>query len=131
MLFHIDTHSSSPIYEQITSQVKEMCYTGLLRPGEQLPSIRELSSQMVVNPNTVSRAYAELERSGLIVTIRGRGTFVAEVLPERSTPRERARLERMLRRQIIDSYYGGLTREQIRDVTEHCLNELEAPHDGN
>ncbi|MBT9260101.1 MAG: GntR family transcriptional regulator [Clostridiales bacterium] len=67
-----------PIYEQVIRQVKRLIVRGLLKPGDRLPSVRELASQILANPNTVAKAYQELERQGVIVTAVGRGAFVAE-----------------------------------------------------
>ncbi len=77
---HIQVSASSPepIYRQIVAQVKRAAALGALRPGDALPSVRELAQELVVNPNTVMHAYAELEREGVVATRRGLGTFVAE-----------------------------------------------------
>ena len=69
-MFNIDARSSTPIYEQIMGQIKEAIMRGLLEPGEKLPSVREMSTLLTVNPNTVSKAYQELEREKAIETIR-------------------------------------------------------------
>ncbi|MCE5230601.1 GntR family transcriptional regulator [bacterium] len=78
MQIHISTHDGVPIYLQILNQIKYLVASGRLAPGEQLPPVRRLAEQLVVNPNTVARAYRELETTGLIVTRRGAGVYVAE-----------------------------------------------------
>lgn len=78
MLIHISTADGLPIYNQIVNQVKYLVASGRLAPGEQLPPVRKLAEQLVVNPNTVARAYRELETAGLILTRRGAGVYVAE-----------------------------------------------------
>ncbi|HHW99476.1 MAG TPA: GntR family transcriptional regulator, partial [Firmicutes bacterium] len=75
-MFYLDHRSPIPIYVQLQNQVKQAIAGGVLAPGEQLPSVRELAGRLAVNPNTIARAYQELEREGLIETLRGRGTFV-------------------------------------------------------
>ena len=76
-LVRIDAGDGLPIYRQIVEQVKAALAAGVLRPGDQLPSHRDLAKELVVAPLTVSRAYEMLEREGLLSTERGRGTFVA------------------------------------------------------
>ncbi len=77
IIFTINYKSPKPLYEQIVDQVQLFISQGLLVEDQQLPSVRELAGNLGINPNTVSRAYQELERKNLILTIAGRGTFVA------------------------------------------------------
>ena len=77
MLNHIDPKSALPIYRQIIEQIRRSVAAGLLAPGDQLPSVRDLASQLLVNPNTVARVYRDLERDGLLETRRGQGTYIA------------------------------------------------------
>ncbi len=77
-MFKPDFKSTVPIYEQIIAQAKEFVLKGYLKPNEPLPSIRKLATMIDVNPNTVAKAYQELERQHIIVTVRGKGTFVEE-----------------------------------------------------
>lgn len=74
----IDPKSSVPIFVQIMSQIKHLIASGILQPGQQLPTIRELAVSLTVNLHTVAHAYAELEREGLLTIQRGRGTFVSD-----------------------------------------------------
>ena len=78
-MFQLDLKSRKSIYEQVTDNLKELIMTGILASGEKLPSVRELSKTITVNPNTVQKAYRELERQGYIYTTSGVGTFVADV----------------------------------------------------
>ena len=85
--FSLDTKSGVPIYRQIQDQVRYGIASGRLRPGEQLPTVRALAVDLAVNPNTVIKAYTELERQGILTTEQGSGTFVAplpivELAPE-------------------------------------------------
>lgn len=75
-MLRIDPRSSTPIYEQIELGIKELILKGALKMGEKLPSVRELASILMINPNTISKAYGELEREGIIETLRGKGTFI-------------------------------------------------------
>ncbi|ACB62149.1 GntR family transcriptional regulator [Exiguobacterium artemiae] len=78
-MFTVDPKSSLPIYEQLVAQIIRAIARGLLRSGEQMPSVRELASTLLVNPNTVSRAYQELESRNFIVTMRGKGSFISDL----------------------------------------------------
>ncbi|OIN66842.1 GntR family transcriptional regulator [Exiguobacterium sp. KRL4] len=78
-MFTVDPKSSLPIYEQLVAQIIRAIARGLLRSGEQMPSVRELASNLLVNPNTVSRAYQELESCNFIVTMRGKGSFISDL----------------------------------------------------
>ncbi len=75
----LDYGDRRPIYEQVTEKMKELILLGILETDSQLPSVRELAMELSINPNTVQRAYAELERQGVIYCIKGRGNFVAGV----------------------------------------------------
>ena len=77
-MFRIDNQSRQAVYEQIAQQVEKYVLSGILAAGDKMPSVRKLSVELNVNPNTVQRAYTELERSGVIVTSPGRGAFVSD-----------------------------------------------------
>lgn len=77
MLIRIDYQDARPIYEQITAGFEKLILSGVLEPGEQLPSVRGLAVELSTNPNTVQKAYAALERNGFIYTVKGRGNFVS------------------------------------------------------
>ena len=81
--FQIDTKSGVPFYRQIIEQVKYAIARGLLEPGDQLPTVRQLAVDLSVNPNTVIRAYRELEIERVVVTQQGAGTFISNKRPER------------------------------------------------
>lgn len=86
MQLQVSTADGLPIYQQIVNQVRYLIAAGRLRPGEELLPIRVLAEQLTVNPNTVARAYLELERAGIVIKRHGSGTYVSEVrnsLPER------------------------------------------------
>ena len=92
MKLTIDPDSSVPIYVQIEDTIHSLIAAGQLRPGEQLPTIRELAADIRVNLNTVARAYLELDREGVISTQRGKGTFVTGVPDKEQIERKRQRL---------------------------------------
>jgi GntR family transcriptional regulator len=122
-MFRIDTGSDIPIYRQLVQQVRRDVMLGRLRPGDQLPSVKEVVDALSVNPNTVVKAFGELEHQGMIVRRQGVGTFVAAAPPLASlavAPRLLAPLARWVERARRD----GLSAEQIRVLLEVALDEL-------
>ena len=77
-MFTIDSQSRTPVFEQIVRQTEEFVRSGLLKPGDKLPSIRELTSMIGINPNTIQKAYNELDRRGITVSVTGKGCFVSK-----------------------------------------------------
>lgn len=77
-MIQLNYRDSRPIYEQIKDGIKQLVYTEVLGPDDKLPSVRELASKLAINPNTISRAYKELELEGVIYTQSGRGTFISK-----------------------------------------------------
>ncbi len=77
-MLHLNYRDPRPIYEQIRAQLQKMILSGAMLPGEKLPSVRDLAAQLAINPNTIQRAYRELESTGYILSIAGKGSFVAE-----------------------------------------------------
>ena len=73
----LDYRDSRPLYQQVKDSLRRMMLTGLLEPDEKLPSVRSLATQLAINPNTIQRAYAELEAGGYIYSVAGRGSFVS------------------------------------------------------
>jgi GntR family transcriptional regulator len=112
----IATGSSAPIYKQITDQVRLALAAGKLSVGDRLPSVRALAEDLVVNPNTVARAYADLSRDGLLETRSGRGVFIAR--KRRVFTREEAwrRLEPLLDSLIGEALSLDFTPDQLRDA---------------
>jgi GntR family transcriptional regulator len=102
MRLQIDLDSKIPIYVQVEDQVRALIAAGQLRPGEQLPTIRELAADLRVHYNTIARAYLELDRDGVISTQRGRGTFVAGVPDEKQMARKRRRKLHAIVRSALD-----------------------------
>lgn len=131
MLFHVDPSASVPIYVQIMEQVRAATASGLLQTGEQLPSVRELALSLTVNPNTISRAYQELERDGIIVTQRGRGTFIAEA-DQRLTKQARLRmLEQTVDRLLVEAYHLRISKlELLQLIEERSRQNKEETSDG-
>jgi GntR family transcriptional regulator len=109
MLLSIQTDSPVPIYEQIVTQVIFGIASGGLEPGTMIPSVRELAQRVLVHPNTVARAFQELERQGVVAAVRGRGMEVTVQAPA---------LCRVRRRQIIQQRIAAALREAVASALE-------------
>lgn len=131
MFIRINPRSSTPLYEQVMEQVKELIAKGILESGEQLPSVRDLASQIVLNPNTVSKAYKELERNGVIVTIRGKGTFVADASDRKLDLKQLEQLRQQLQRLVIEATYAGIKKEELIQWVEEEFQTLKGEGDRN
>lgn len=123
-MFIIDGRSAKPIYEQIVDQVKEQLLKGILKSGDQLPSVRQLAGMLTINPNTVSKAYQELERQKVIETIRGRGTFVCTLPMKKVDEEKMAELYQTLKNICIELHYMGLEEEEIVAQVDKVFKEL-------
>jgi GntR family transcriptional regulator len=113
MEFQCDPTSRIPIYRQLMDQIRQAIARGRLRAGSRLPSVRVLSRELVVNPNTVARAYTELEREGVLNTRQGLGAFVAEPQAELSAPARRERLQAALDRFLTEAVHLGFSADDV------------------
>ena len=125
MWFHIDPASGTPIYRQIGEQVRQAVASGVLRAGDRLPSVRDLALELAVNPNTIAKAYQELERDGVIETPRGKGSYVAEPT-QTATAAERLRqLGDVVDRLVAEAYRLQVGPEQALALVRERLVEAE------
>lgn len=120
-MFTVDPTSSVPIYQQLVEQVKEGVLKGTLTPGDRLPSVRELATMITINPNTIQKAYQELERQNVIETIRGRGTYVARNYKAKPDEERLALVAEMFRRSVVEARYAGLSSEEIITLVKSIL----------
>jgi|SRR6185295_11024831 len=129
MLFRPNPSSGVPIYLQLMEQVQHAIETGALRPGEQLPGIRPLAEELVINPNTVAKAYRELEHAGIIELRQGAGAFVAEnAQVERLADKLKAG-QPVVSTAVAKLRAQGLTDEEIRRLVEAELAGIMRPDD--
>jgi GntR family transcriptional regulator len=118
MQIHVSPDDGLPVYKQIFNQVKYLVASGVLRPGEELPPIRALASQLVINPNTVARAYRELEHAGIVVKRGTVGTFVSDA-PSPFARRERLRvLRQRIDTLLADASHMGVGVEELKDMID-------------
>jgi GntR family transcriptional regulator len=120
--FHLDARSGVATYLQIVQQVKEALRLGVLDVGDQLPTVREVVAHLAINPNTVAKAYRDLEREGLVVARPGRGTFIADTLAAPSLQHHEA-LRRELERWLAAAAQAGLDEDSIRALISNTLRE--------
>ncbi|MCC5849209.1 MAG: GntR family transcriptional regulator [Verrucomicrobia bacterium] len=131
----IDPHSGMPVYRQIRDQMTHLMASGTLRPGDRLPSIRELAGQLTLNPATVAKAYAELENEGAVVSERGKGVFVRETASRHGARERETILRHMLRQVWVEALQMKASPENLRNWFEEeglninpTLSRAEPPH---
>jgi GntR family transcriptional regulator len=121
--FRLNASSGVPLYLQLIAQVKHAVETGALRPGDQLPTIRALAQELVMNSNTVVRAYRELEHEGIVELRHGLGAFVSDSVAERGKVMRRARTVVQSAVERLRSL--GATEEEIRRLFENELSAIQ------
>lgn len=115
----LDYKDTRPIYEQICGKFKTLILKGVLVPDEQMPSVRNLAMELSINPNTIQRAYAELERENFIYTVKGRGNFVADT--QKLLEEKRKICMQNLLAQVEEAMEYGITREEILTILNKDL----------
>lgn len=129
--FVLDLRSGVPIYVQIVEQVQQLVVSGKLTPGDQLPTVRQLASELRVNFNTVARAYRMLDEAGLISTQQGRGTYILDQPAEGlTTLLKQETLEVQTARLLTELLRQGYTAEEIKNMVERKLLEISSDDSG-
>ena len=113
-MLHLDYRDSRPIHQQVRDGLRRLMVTGVLQPGDQLPSVRKLATELAINPNTIQRAMAQLEVEGFVYTVSGRGSFVAEDGDQNR--RRMAELTESLRDTVEELRQLGMTEQQWLDL---------------
>src|ERR1700719_2956217 len=121
--FHLDPSSGVSYYVQLIQQVQQALLFGILKSGDRLPIVREVSAQVALNPNTVLRAYRDLEHDGLVVSRPGLGTFVAAVIPPAVEAASYRSLRSDLERWIRKARARGIDDRQLSQLVAHVLRE--------
>lgn len=117
----LDYQDRRPIYEQVTERFRTLILRGVLPPGSRLPSVRQLAMELSINPNTIQRAYMELEQDGLIYPVKGKGNFVAETDQIRRKSREDYLGE--FRKLIQKGMELGMKEEELVCIVRDCFKE--------
>lgn len=116
MEFQIATSDREPIYRQLATQIREGIARGRLKCGDKLPSVRELSRTLVVNPNTIARAYTELERDGVLNTRQGKGVFIAELASELTKSARKRRLTDQIDALLTEAVHLGFSQSGLNEL---------------
>ncbi len=124
MIFRVHASSGTPVYLQIMEQIRHAIETGAIQAGEQLPTMRKLAVELVINPNTVIRAYRELEREGIVEVRHGAGAFVSQAVASRAKISHKA--QSVMQSAIERLAAAGLTEDEIRRLMENELAQLRA-----
>ena len=122
LTLHLDFHSGLPIYTQIVNQIQSQLANRILKPGDQLPTVRALAAELGVNFNTVARAYRILDEARIISTQQGRGTYITEIPPPEVTERLRQEsLEALTQRFINEASRLGFSEREISQMVKDSL----------
>lgn len=124
MFISIDATSDVPIFRQIVQQIKTAVAMGRLQPEDPLPSVRQLAVDLAVNPNTVARAYLDLEVEGVIYKRQGAGTFVSTQGVRVSKNERRKVLAELIEKALVEGVNLGLDEEELREAFERVLEKI-------
>ena len=128
MLNSIDIHSSVAVYVQIENHVQFAIASGEMKPNDQLPSVRELSERLGVNPNTVAKAYRDLEVMGLIYTRRGMGVYIQKGIEAKCREECRRRIILRLHEVVSEAKAAGMTKKNIVEIIDKSLSVDSSPY---
>ena len=124
MLIQVDYNSGEPVSRQVVAQVKWMVASGRLRAGDKLPSIRELSKQLKVNPTTITRIYGELSADKVIVLKQGHGAFVSSQSATGNRTEARKQVRELIRRMLAEGIRLGLAPDDLQQLIDHEFEKL-------
>lgn len=127
-MFRIDPLSRQPVYEQLIDQLERLVLSGLLPPETQLPSVRSLSLELAINPNTIQKAYSELDTRGIIYSVPGIGCFVSAQAVALLQAHTRTKLE-TLRALTAELALGGIGKDELIACIENVYEERRLPND--
>lgn len=125
MFLQIDPMSRDPVYLQVMNQIRQKIATNQLKPGDKLPTVRDLATELVVNPNTIQKAYSELSTEGHLYSRKGKGIFVAEVRSTLNEEEKQRRLMLVLDAFITEALLLGFSKEEVLQFLEDRLKTYE------
>ena len=120
-MFQIDSFSRTPVYEQIINQLEHFILTGILTADTQIPSVRNLSVSLSINPNTIQKAYAELDRNGIIYSVPGRGCFITKEAKSILSNQKMGKLSN-LKELVSELKLAGLSIDTVIDTVKEVYN---------
>ncbi len=125
MWFRVNPQSSVPIYQQVIQGIRQGVAQGVVQAGDRLPSVRDLAVEMTLNPNTIAKAYRELERQRVITVIQGRGTYIADL---ESVPDRAQRIGLMveaIQQLLVEAHHMQMTVDELRELFHSVVSEWE------
>ena len=123
-MIQLNYRDPRPIYEQVKDGIRKLAYSGVLGPDDKLPSVRELASKLAINPNTISRAYKELEQEGFIYTLTGKGTFINKEFDLYDSRKEE--LWKQFDKVVKDLLELSVTSEELNERISSLSTELDS-----
>jgi GntR family transcriptional regulator len=130
MQIRIDNASNRPVYRQIIDQIKRDIAMGRLIKDEKLPTVRQLAAQLAINPNTIAKAYRQLETEGIIVTRPGAGAFIANLDSSLSWAVRKRLLSEELERIAVEAFHMQIDRETLLELLDNAAEKLNVPSKG-
>ncbi len=129
MFFQVDAANGVAIFDQVVRQVKFAVARGALRPGNMVPSVRELAKELAINPNTVARAYQQLQSEGVLASVRGMGLEVAADAVKHCRSQRHKIVQGRLRQALLEAWQSGLEPEELRTLVDRELSQLSKRND--
>lgn len=129
-MYRIDVMSRVPVYEQIVEQTEKFILTGILKEGDKIPSVRNLSVSLSVNPNTIQKAVSELDRRGLVTSVPGKGCFISDKAKKSLSVVKRNNLE-VIREKTEELVMAGIKKEEVIEVIEEVYEQKDLIKKGN
>lgn len=127
-MIHIDYKDSRPIYEQISDKLGELILYGILEADSRLPSVRNLAMELAINPNTIQKAYADLERKGYTYSVKGKGNFVSKT--EALQREKKMELIKKMKELMTEAKKLGIDMEEVKKVVEQSYGSETGAEDG-
>lgn len=122
-MYQIDVMSRVPVYEQIVNQTEKFILTGILQPGDKIPSVRNLSVELSVNPNTIQKAVSEMDRRGLVFSVPGKGCFVSEHAKKALSIAKREDIT-VFREKLKELAMAGIGKDEVIKVVDDVYTEV-------
>ena len=119
----LDYRDRRPLYEQVVERFRELMFQGILKENEKMPSVRSLAMELSITPNTIQRAYVELERMGMIYSVKGKGSFVAESNHELIKEEQLKQIEDALGTAIEKARQAGVSMDELKEMLQMLIEE--------
>lgn len=122
-MFELDVRSRKPIYEQLVDQLKELIMTEMLTENEKIPSVRVLAKELTINPNTIQKAFRQLEMEGYIYTLSGKGSFVSPVTEVRNSMKQQ-QIKKEFSKIVNEALYMGINAEEMIQIIQQIKDGI-------